>query len=702
MIDLSNFTSIAQTDLWRNAMWLATNTNIQALVGGLGGVGGSLLVFVKIAYFSQKFLVDRKAKKISSQMHEQTPIASFSKNDIRDAITGYIWPDASSIDPSDESDLRNMPIQGPLLDSIIKIIDSNRERLHLILLADSGMGKTTFCINFYAKFRKSRKVAIVPLGQVDAIEMIKNIPFAQETVLFLDAFDEDAAAARDKDKRFSELMESAKNFQHVIVTCRSQFFLHDNEIPNGSRIIRVGPRKAGDEREYPMRRLYLAPFSATQIDQFVKSHFPWHNITAFRARARARKMIASIHDLSVRPMLLALVPDLVKDRATVRELFQLYEYMVGKWLKRESDWISQEALLSISKDLAVRLYVQQQNGGKDRVTPEELAAIADAHGKDIEHWKLTSRSLLNRDIDGCYKFSHRSILEYLFVTAAYDGREECFGVRWTDMMIQLLISRNASTTEYDQRITTIFDRDMGKTGIFPILKRESHPKLYLKPAIPLIVRTSGSDAEAKRINPAWIMSSYRVQEDTDVTTLTNLARGVAWRFYPQVPPEDDPMIYMDQLPSIAREISIELGLQVRPGAVEVEPIKWGRLPSILEMLWLSDYLQANFRTKGSHFAGAWLLEKNRYFWLGDAIKGTNYLVCTFSDGESPHNLTRIASVSDEKGTGGFGVYEVARQPGALWNSTFSAFTVRVPRGIEDWKRIGRQESDDALNPYLPL
>ncbi len=629
-------------------------------------------------------------------MQEQTQIASFSKNDIRDAITGYVWPDASSVDPSDELDLRNMPIQDSLLNAILKIINSGRERLHLILLADSGMGKTTFCINFYVKFRKAHQIAVVSLGHINAVEMIKNIPLPQETILFLDAFDEDASAARDKDARFSELMESAKSFQHVIVTCRSQFFLHDNEIPVGSRIIRVGPRKAGDEREYPMRRLYLAPFSPKQIDQFIRSHFPWYKITAFRARARARRMIASIHDLSVRPMLLALVPDLVKDRATVTELFELYKFMVDKWLKRESDWISQDALLSISKHLAVRLYVQQQNGGKDRVTPAELSAIADLHGEGVEHWKITSRSLLNRDIDGCYKFAHRSILEYLFVSAAYDGVSDCFSVRWTDMMIQFLISRNVSSTGDDHRISTFFDRDMEKTRILPLLKRESHPKLYLKSAIASILQSNELDPEARRINPAWTMSSYRVLQEDAVTTVTSLVRGVAWRFFPSVDSEDDPQIYMDQLPSIAREISIELELETRPGSFIFEPISWGRLPSILEMLWLNEYLKSQYRIKGGNFPGAWLLEKNKYFWLGDALDGVGYLVCTFSENDPPSNLTRIAGTSNGKNSSGFAVYEITRQAGPQWNPTFSAFTVRVPRGVADWNRIKRKVTDDPL------
>jgi hypothetical protein len=697
MIDLSTITGLALASLGRDAWWLATNADIRKVVKVFIGTAAGVATVAKAILYVRKLLTDITAGKVAAQMFEQTRVASFSKSDVREAITGYVWPDASSIDPSDEADLRNVPVQGPLLDAILKATSAERERLHLILLADSGMGKTTFCINFYAKFRKSRKVAIVPLGRADAIETIKAIPSAQETTLFLDALDEDAVAIRDKEARFAELMESAKSFEHVIVTCRSQFFLHDDDIPAGSRIIRLGPRKAGEVREYPMRRLYLAPFSPRQIEQYVRSHFPWYKVTTFRARARARQMVASIPELSVRPMLLALVPDLVKDRTTISEHFQLYEYMVDKWLQRESDWIDQATLLSVSKNLAVRLYVQQQNGGMDRIMPEELAAIADLYGNDAESWKLTSRSLLNRDINGCYKFAHRSILEYLFVSAALDGIEECFTVRWTHLMTQLLISRNVATNGSDLRVAAIFDRDLAETGMLPLLKRESHPKLQSKSGLLSIVQSGGGDREASRINDSWVMKSYRATEDDGVITLTDLIRGVTWRFVSSVPAGDDTKIYMEPLSSIAREVSKELGLLDRPGLVFPEPVGLGRLPSTLEMLWLYGYLQSHQRVYGKDFPGAWLLESHRYFWLGDALKGV-YLICTFNEGDVPHDLVRVAAIGDGKGNGGFAVYEVAQRPGAPWNATFSAFAVRVPRGLADLARIGALGADSAAQP----
>jgi hypothetical protein len=64
----------------------------------------------------------------------------------------------------------------------------------MILLADSGMGKTSAVLNYYAQNQrgrrdKRRRLAVVPLGNSNADEKIKNIEDQSNTSIFLDAFD---------------------------------------------------------------------------------------------------------------------------------------------------------------------------------------------------------------------------------------------------------------------------------------------------------------------------------------------------------------------------------------------------------------------------------------------------------------------------------------------------------------------------------
>ena len=53
--------------------------------------------------------------------------------------------------------------------------------------------------------------------------------------VFLDALDEDTKAIADHKERISELMQLAKKFKRVIISCRTQFFLKDEEIPIETR-----------------------------------------------------------------------------------------------------------------------------------------------------------------------------------------------------------------------------------------------------------------------------------------------------------------------------------------------------------------------------------------------------------------------------------------------------------------------------------
>jgi len=104
------------------------------------------------------------------------------------------------------------------------------------------------------------------------------------------------------------LVSLARNFRTVIVTCRSQFFPKDEEIPAETGVLKVGPVGPSEARVYYFHKLYIAPFTDGQVNSYLKQHFP---IWKLRQRSAAREIVAKIPDLVARPMLLARVPDLV-------------------------------------------------------------------------------------------------------------------------------------------------------------------------------------------------------------------------------------------------------------------------------------------------------------------------------------------------------------------------------------------------------
>ena len=119
----------------------------------------------------------------------------------------YVQPDGANVDPAQEAEMRHAAVvPGNLFHAIDQYLSGHSPHAthvrHLLLLADSGMGKTSFVLNYYARnqqlpSRQRQRLAVVPLGIPDALEKIMGIQHKAETTLFLDAFDEDTKAIQD-------------------------------------------------------------------------------------------------------------------------------------------------------------------------------------------------------------------------------------------------------------------------------------------------------------------------------------------------------------------------------------------------------------------------------------------------------------------------------------------------------------------------
>jgi len=418
----------------RPEIWTLANT-VEFLAGLFGLMG---LVFSFLPILKKWRLRRTLEKKFGSELYPSEIIER--------ATRFYIEPDFTNIDPSQEDEARasfSFSARTNAYDALDNFLDSKFSERHLIILADSGMGKTSFLLNYYARNqnkskRKRHQIAIVPLGIPDADALITKIPSPRNTVLFLDALDEHVRAVVDHKKRISDLMAITRDFRNIIITARTQFFPREEEIPRETGIFRLGPRSAGEKSVWEFWKLYLAPFSDKQIEKYLRKRFSFFKI---RKRRMARALINKIPLLSVRPMVLTSIPDLLESKQKLEYSYQLYEIMIETWLDREigiTPQLSKERMRGFSERLAADLYFNRMTRGSERIPISELNLLARQWAIPLEDWQLTGRSLLNRDAVGNYKFAHRSIMEYLLVKRFIDGDMSLVDIEWTDTMKKFL------------------------------------------------------------------------------------------------------------------------------------------------------------------------------------------------------------------------------------------------------------------------
>jgi hypothetical protein len=421
---------------------------LAALISAIAGLLGALVAIVAfLGSLNETWeLIRRPFLWISAARTRRLLERGLNNPDFDDAAIDratryYILPSCTVMDEAGEADwgTTGRAQREPLFDVMDQFLSDESPHHHLLLLAESGLGKTSFLLNYFARnlsrVWKRHRIALVYLGRRDALEQLGRVSDPRRTVLLLDSLDEDPEARFDCRKRIAEIMEAAQRFRRVVVTCRTQFFTSEEEIPRDSGVIDVGPRPAGQAARFDFRRVFLAPFDLEDVQRYLRRRYTfWER----KKRQRALAVAGRMEDLAIRPMLLAHLPELVDAGREFQTASDLFDEMVNAWIAREAPCVKPDALREFSERMAVDVHVNLQTRGSDRVPGAELEPIARKWHVDLDRWALTSRSLLNRDSLGKYKFAHRSISEYLFVKRALRGDLACNGQPLTHQMSQFV------------------------------------------------------------------------------------------------------------------------------------------------------------------------------------------------------------------------------------------------------------------------
>ena len=437
-----------------------------------------------LGYFAKKSFLRYKTRKVSRDLFPY-----YNEHDVKRATKFFIPTNGQNISPTkeDEPETANKFItRQKLIPFFIDNFQGRKEsdKFYLIL-ADSGMGKTTFLINLFIKynsvfnFKSKHKMKMLPFGREDIIQRITEIANNQDeaknTILLLDAFDEYKGLLSSKisdgltdDDRFrkllDEIFEITKDFRTVVITSRTQYFPAQEDNPYELKI-----RYFGKDGFHKLSKLYLSPFDEKDIKKYLNKKFGKLKFWNLKKKRKAKKITGGDSlKLMVRPMLLSYIDLLVDENKRYTSTFDIYDTLIKKWIEREGRKRKhynedrerfKDDLLKFSRLVAIEIY----NSGKYSKGIEKSTAqnICEQYNIILEGYEITGQSLLTRDIANNWKFAHKSIYEFFIAEKALE--DICFGfhldVTSLDMTKKFIVEKKGKSSRYLFNYSLISEHD---------------------------------------------------------------------------------------------------------------------------------------------------------------------------------------------------------------------------------------------------
>ena len=386
----------------------------------------------------KKILNFFQTRRINQDLHP-----FFTPTDVRLATKFFIPTKYQNVSPSEDEEPGRRYIASaknelmPLF--INKVFGYGKsDNKYYLILADSGMGKTTFLINLYIKYKnklrtifemKPYSIKLIPIWHPNAIDYISKITQPENTILLLDAFDENISAQKNYFKTLKNILLKVSEFRIVVMTCRTQFFPSQQEEPH-----ETGYFTAGEKGEFHFQKLYISVFDNRDVKKYLKNRFPF--IWQRRSYLKAKSIAYKCPNLVIRPMLLNHINDLLRQDKVYEFSFQIYDELINSWIRREANknGIKEKyqtemrfirLLKKFSEKLAIDLYLnREKRGGYFMPKNEQFSegiltfdALDEFQEESLDENDSRARSLLTRNAIGDYKFSHKSILEHFLAKA---------------------------------------------------------------------------------------------------------------------------------------------------------------------------------------------------------------------------------------------------------------------------------------------
>lgn len=317
-------------------------------------------------------------------------------------------------------DLRNNSI-GFFIKQVFR--KSNNNPPYYCILGGSGMGKSTFAVNLVLKYINKYTKKTLPYDirllycgestqEDNLIQRIKELENKNNTILILDALDENNEAINEFSIFFTKMLNELQDFRIVIITCRTQFFEKKEEEPN-----LLPFRDPRTKKQKQFRKYYISPLNDYEIQHYLNKKF----VFKFSVKKKAKNIVEQCNQIMARPLLLSYIDDLVYSDTKNYSISKIYEIIIDKWLEREANFAAFDNIDQYKKDLfdfssEIALCIAQTNENNDSIND-----IISKYSSIITKKNLTGRSLLNRNSQNDYKFAHKSFMEYLVAKQLFEN-----------------------------------------------------------------------------------------------------------------------------------------------------------------------------------------------------------------------------------------------------------------------------------------
>lgn len=301
----------------------------------------------------------------------------------------------------------------------MNMLFSGKNNFHyFLILADSGMGKTTFLchilFSYYKRLFTRYEIKFIPLFLDEVFNEINAIKNPEKVILLLDGLNENIEAQKNPNKYFKKLIIATLKFHKVIITCRTQFFDSESKEPSNNYY-----KINSHGKIILLQKKYISPLKCKEIQTYCDKKYFCHNITNNKNYEYLKTLIQKTPKLIIRPMLLAHVENIAKNKKKkCTYVHEIYYEIIMQWLRDESANTTDENiryLYEFHQTLAREMY----NANSAHITKTKIKDMCQLMKPSIKWHDIKNKSLLNRNNIGNYKFSHKSIWEYFIAANAF-------------------------------------------------------------------------------------------------------------------------------------------------------------------------------------------------------------------------------------------------------------------------------------------